>query len=66
MTQDEIRTRISENNAKINEFLLKGIFVLNADIVTLLTENSTLQSQCRHSFVDGFCEYCDLEEHVNA
>jgi hypothetical protein len=28
----------------------------------LLKENDELQAQCKHSFVDGYCEYCYMEE----
>ena len=62
MNSSEIRSRVSANNTAIQSFLEKGIFILNADITKLLAENSMLQSECLHSFVNGVCEYCDYEE----
>ena len=37
-------------------------FTLNNIISDALAENRKLQKICIHNFVDGYCEYCDMEE----
>lgn len=62
MTQLERKAKIDENNKIIKELLNPSEFTLNNTISSLLKENAELQSGCEHSFVDGFCEYCYLQE----
>lgn len=62
MTQMEIRRKIDENNKLIKDAFSPNQFTLNNVIANLLAENKELQSQCQHLFVDGYCEFCDLEE----
>lgn len=58
MTNLEIKEKIDLNNTLIEQFLSPNKFTLNSEIAKLLAENSQLQNQCTHNFVDGFCEYC--------
>lgn len=62
MTNCEIKEQIDKNNRLIESFLNPNIFTLNNSVRELLEENSLLQAQCSHNFVDGFCEYCYLQE----
>ena len=62
MTQLEIKETIDRNNKLIKDLLDPSVFTLNNTVKELLRENDELQAQCAHSFVDGFCEYCYLEE----
>lgn len=62
MTNLEIKQRIDSNNKIIQDALSPNQFVLNNVIKNLLKENEDLQKQCTHSFVDGYCEYCYMEE----
>jgi len=62
MTQLEIRKRIDDNNRIIENILKPNQFTLNNIISNALAENRKLQKICIHNFVDGYCEYCDMEE----
>jgi hypothetical protein len=62
MTNLEIKQRIDTNNKIIQEAFSPNQFVLNNVIKDLLKENEDLQKQCTHNFVDGYCEYCYMEE----
>lgn len=62
MTNLEIKQQIDRNNDLIKQLLDPSAFVLNNTIKQLLEENDSLQKQCTHSFVDGYCEYCYKEE----
>ncbi len=64
MTNLEIKERIDQNNRIIESLFNPNIFTLNNTVKELLSENDALQHQCTHSFVDGYCEYCYLEESV--
>ena len=62
MTNLEIKQKIDTNNHIIETLLSPSEFTLNNTIRDLLKENDELQQQCTHSFVDGYCEYCYMEE----
>ena len=62
MTQIEIRRAIDLNNQLINTLLTPNQFTLNNEVARLLRENKNYQSQCQQHFVDGYCEFCDMEE----
>lgn len=62
MTNLEIKEAIDRNNKLIESLLNPSMFTLNNSIKDLLAENAELQKQCTHNFVDGFCEYCCMEE----
>ena len=62
MTNLQIKEKIDANNKLIETLLSPTTFTLNNTIKDLLKENDILQSQCEHSFVDGYCEYCYMEE----
>ena len=62
MTNLEIKQKIDTNNHVIETLLSPSEFTLNNTIRDLLKENDELQQQCTHNFVDGYCEYCYLEE----
>ena len=62
MTNSEIREQINANNILIETLLDPTAFVLNPAVKELFAKNAELQAQCTHNFVDGVCEYCDMEE----
>lgn len=62
MTNLEIHEKIEANNRIIQSLLDPSSFVLNNTIKDLLKKNEELQEQCEHHFVDGFCEYCYIQE----
>jgi hypothetical protein len=62
MTQLQIKEAIDKNNALIEQLINPSQFTLNNAVRELLNQNAELQKQCKHSFVDGFCEYCYLME----
>lgn len=62
MTNLEIKQKIDNNNSLIEQILSPNRFTLNTVVAELLAENRRLQAQCKHSFVDGYCEYCYAEE----
>lgn len=62
MTNLEIKEKIDINNNLIEQLLNPSQFTLNNTIKDLLKENDELQKQCTHNFVDGYCEYCYMEE----
>ena len=62
MTNLEIKQKIDANNKLIETLLNPSMFTLNNTVKDLLKENDALQAQCTHSFVDGYCEYCYVEE----
>lgn len=65
MTNLQIKEKIDANNDIIREILNPTQFTLNNTVRELLEENAELQKQCTHNFVDGYCEYCYLEEPTN-
>ena len=62
MTNLEIKQKIDANNQLIETILNPTAFTLNNTVKELLKENDSLQAQCTHNFVDGYCEYCYMEE----
>ena len=60
MTNSEIRAKIDENNDKMTKALRQ--FILTDEVKKLLEENTKLREQCKHNFVNGMCEYCDMPE----
>ena len=62
MTNLEIKEKIDANNKLIETLLNPTAFTLNNTVKDLLKENDELQAQCTHNFVDGYCEYCYMEE----
>ena len=62
MTQLEIKEKIDKNNKVIEALFSPSVFTLNNTVAALLAENEQLQSQCKHKFVDGYCEFCYKEE----
>lgn len=65
MTNLQIKEEIDKNNKIIEELLNPSQFTLNNAVRDLLARNAELQSQCEHSFVDGFCEYCYTMQEEN-
>lgn len=62
MTLLQIKEEIDRNNKLIQNLLNPSEFTLNNSVRELLKANEELQAQCTHNFVDGYCEYCYLEE----
>ena len=52
-----IKERIDALNQEIEQLMDPTTFVLNPRI----QEIEELQSKCQHNFVDGMCEFCNLE-----
>lgn len=57
----EIRAKIDELNAQLEQVVAPGIFTLNPEAVKISKEIESLQSKCQHHFVEGQCEFCHLE-----
>ncbi len=62
MTNLEIKRKIDANNDLIQMLFEPNRFTLNNKVRDLLKENEELQKQCTHKFVDGYCEFCYMEE----
>lgn len=62
MTNLEIKQKIDTNNKLIETILSPSEFTLNNTVRDLIAENAELQKQCTHNFIDGYCEYCYMEE----
>lgn len=62
MTNLEIKEKIDINNKVIETILSPSEFTLNNTVRDLIAENAELQKQCTHNFVDGYCEFCYMEE----
>ena len=63
MTGEEIKVRLEENNKKIEEILKTDTFILNHDIVNLMTLNDELRDACPHEYnSNGICKYCLAEK----
>ena len=58
----EIRKRIDELYAQIEELHNPSSFVLNQPICDLNREIHELQEQCQHEYLNGLCRFCDKEE----
>ena len=58
----EIRTRMNELSEEAERLMDPTTFVLNPRIGEINQEIEELQSRCQHHFINGMCEFCDLEE----
>lgn len=65
MTPLEIHKKVEFNNKLIQDMFNPNQFVLNNAVKDLLKENENLQKQCPHNFVNGYCEFCLMEEPKN-
>ena len=54
----EIKKRIDELSLEIEQLMDPTTFVLNPRIGEINKEIRALQAQCKHSFVNGVCEFC--------
>lgn len=59
MTGEEIRVAITQNDELIQQLLEEESFVLNREIMVLITNNFELRKNCPHSYENGRCIYCD-------
>ena len=57
----EIRIKINQLSEEAERLMDPTTFVLNPRIVAINQEIEELQSKCQHHFVEGMCEFCDLE-----
>ena len=57
----EIRIKINQLSEEAERLMDPTTFVLNSRIIAINQEIEELQSKCQHHFVDGMCEFCDLE-----
>lgn len=62
MNSIEIKNKIDENNRIIEQLIMPNQFTLNNTVAKLLKENEELQHQCKHTFEDGYCIFCYMEE----
>ena len=53
-----IKEKIDALNQEIEQLMDPTTFVLNPRIQEIDKEIKMLQHQCRHSFVNGICEFC--------
>ena len=54
----EIKKRIDELLLESEQLLDPTTFVLNKRIGDIDKEIQELQSQCKHNFINGVCEFC--------
>ena len=54
----EIRMKIDALNEEIEQLMDPTTFVLNPRIGEIDKEIRELQAKCKHSFVNGICEFC--------
>ena len=57
----EIRIKMNQLSEEAERLMDPTTFVLNPRIVAINQEIEELQSKCQHNFVDGMCEFCNLE-----
>jgi hypothetical protein len=57
----EIRKQIDDLYAELEEVSIPDSFILNPKIVIVSKKIEALQKQCTHHFVNGHCEFCDME-----
>ena len=57
----EIRIRMNQLSEEAERLMDPTTFVLNPRIVAINQGIKELQSKCQHHFVEGMCEFCDLE-----
>ena len=57
----EIRIKMDQLSEEAERLMDPTTFVLNPRIVAINQEIEELQSKCQHHFVEGICEFCDLE-----
>ena len=57
----EIRIRMNQLSEEAERLMDPTTFVLNPRMVAINQEIEELQSKCQHHFVEGMCEFCDLE-----
>ena len=61
-TKEQIREKINQNNLIMQSLFDPTQFTLNERIHELQLENFALQQKGPHNFVNGVCQYCDLQE----
>ena len=57
----EIRIKMNQLSEEAERLMDPTTFVLNPRIIAINQEIEELQSKCQHHFVEGMCEFCDLE-----
>lgn len=57
----DIRARMNELSKEAERLIDPTTFVLNPRIAEINQEIEELQHKCQHHFVEGMCEFCDLE-----
>ena len=57
----EIRIKMTQLSEEAERLMDPTTFVLNPRLVAINQEIEELQSKCQHHFVEGICEFCDLE-----
>ena len=65
MTGLQIKAAIDQLNSLMETLLNPSVFTVNNEVIALTKEIETLQNQCPHSFVEGYCEYCYKREGEN-
>ena len=58
----EIKVKIDALNQEAMDLFDPTTFVLNPRIAAINCEIAELQKQCKHSFINGVCEFCGRGE----
>ena len=58
----DIRAKIDALNIELERAMVPGVFTLNKETMEISNKIAALQAECKHSFVDGMCKFCDKEE----
>lgn len=58
---ENIKERIEELNARLENLVIPGTYVLNKDVMNIMDEIAKLQNKCSHTFEGGYCIFCGLE-----
>lgn len=59
---EEIKVQIDKLNKQLENEMDPTTFVLNPAASMIFKKIEGLQNQCKHSFVNGECEFCGRRE----
>ena len=58
----EIRKKIDSLYNELETTVVPGDFIFNPKILIISKKIEALQKECQHHFVNGICEFCDVED----
>ena len=61
----EIKQKIDELCLELEQVVTPGMFTLNLEAEQISNKIAALQKQCKHSYVNGQCEFCYRLEDTN-